>query len=74
MNRRTWKEFGTRINEYKSFTECWPGPGAARFTKRRLGKIRRRAAREFILEELFNIRPHLRGLDRAEREANWKTW
>jgi hypothetical protein len=74
MHKRTWKEFGKRMDEYKSFTECWPGEHTGRYVKRQLSKVRRRCNREFIEEELFDIPPHLRGLDGIEREANWKTW
>lgn len=63
-HRRTWKEFGKRIDEHCSWTGRWPSRGEGRYWKRCLSKARRRAWKD----------AHKRGLLRYERECNWKTW
>jgi hypothetical protein len=72
-HKMTWKEFGKRMREYKSFTECWPGSG--KFTKRKLHKARRQFDREEIQFSLeLQDRVHTRGLLGWEGETNWKGW
>jgi hypothetical protein len=73
-HKRTWKEFGKRVDPHKSFTEQWQGVGNGRFWKGLLAKVRRRAAKEEIRAELEETRPHLRNLDGVEGEVNWKGW
>ena len=63
-HRRTWKEFGKRIDPHVTFTGRWGSRGEGRYWKRGLSKARRRAWRD----------PHQRGLLHYERECNWKNW
>ena len=61
MHKKTWKEFGKRVNPYATWYGMWRHGG--RFWKRKLSKARRRWNDE-----------HKRGLLGIERECNWKGW
>ena len=64
-HRRTWKEFGKRIQIVNGYPCCrWNSRGQGRYWKRRLSKARRKAWRD----------SHRRGLVGIERECNWKNW
>jgi len=68
-HRRTWKEFGKRIQtEDESVSSRWGSRGEGRFWKRQLSKVRRRAWKE----ELEGRNP--RALSHWERICNWKNW
>jgi len=63
--RRTWKEFGKKIQVVNGSICCrWGSRGEGRYYKRRLSKARRRAWRD----------PHRRGLLHWESICNWKNW
>ena len=49
---------------YLKFTKVWCSPGVAKYMKRRLSKVRRRAWRD----------PHKRGIASVESECNWRGW
>lgn len=71
-HRRTWKEFGKRIDPH---AHRWPGKKQGKYWKGQLAKARRQLDKSIIAYEMGWIdRPRYRSFLGVSGECNWKTW